>query len=146
MKVILLKDVPKIGKKDEIKDVSDGFAQNALLPKKLAKIATPQAIEALNLQKEILQKAQNAKVEAFKKQIDQLKNSKLIIEQAINTQGHLFSKFKVEQLKKVLKEKSIDFDIKYIVPFEFKEVGVFSIKVKMENFLDTFDIEIKGIK
>ena len=44
MKVILLKDIPKIGKKNEIKEISDGYARNFLLAKKLAELATPQAI------------------------------------------------------------------------------------------------------
>jgi large subunit ribosomal protein L9 len=44
MKVILLQNVPKFGQKGEIKEVSDGYAQNFLLPKKLARVATPEAI------------------------------------------------------------------------------------------------------
>ena len=44
MKIILLQDVPKVGKKWEVKNVADGFAQNALIPKKLAEVATPSAL------------------------------------------------------------------------------------------------------
>ncbi len=55
MKVIFLKDVPRVGKRNEVKVVNDGYASNFLLPNKLAIIATPQAIKNLELkQKSII--------------------------------------------------------------------------------------------
>lgn len=145
MKVILLKDIPKIGKKNEIKDVADGFAQNALLPKKLAQIATPQALNALKAMQEQLQKNEDLLINGMKKNIERLQNEKIVIELPANAQGHLFSKFKVEQLRKVFKEKKIDFDIKYIVPFEFKESGIFAIKIKSPKVIGAFSIELKAV-
>jgi large subunit ribosomal protein L9 len=47
MKVILLEDLKGIGRKYDVKDVSDGYARNFLLPKKLVKPATPQALKEL---------------------------------------------------------------------------------------------------
>lgn len=145
MKVILLKDIPKIGKKNEIKDVADGFAQNALLPKKLAQIATPAAISALKESQERIAEAKNKEIESIKKSIEELQNHKLVVELPANSQGHLFSKFKIEQLKKVFKDKNISFDTKYIVPFEFKEAGVFSIKIKSPQVIGEFTLEIRGL-
>ncbi|OGM94607.1 50S ribosomal protein L9 [Candidatus Wolfebacteria bacterium RIFOXYD12_FULL_48_21] len=63
MKVILLQDIKGIGKKGEIKNVSDGHAKNLLLPKGLVKIATGQATHILGVQKESKEK-QQAAVEA----------------------------------------------------------------------------------
>lgn len=145
MKVILLKDIPRIGKKNEVKDVSDGFAQNALLPKRLAQIATPAALQSLKESQERALRVETEEFETIKRAIEELQNHKILVELPANAQGHLFSKFKVEQLKKVFKEKNIFFDIKYIVPFEFKEVGVFSIKVKSQKVHGEFIIEIKGV-
>ena len=54
MKVILLQDVDKVGKKFEIKTVADGYARNFLFPRDLAKQATPETIEWLEMQKELL--------------------------------------------------------------------------------------------
>lgn len=145
MKIILLKDVPKVGKKDQIKDVADGFAQNALLPKGLAKIATETEIKALKTRLESKQQQEEQIITELKNSIEILKNEKIKIELAANNQGHLFSKFKVEQLKKVLHEKNVNFDIKHIVPFEFKEVGIHTIKIKSPHMVSDFDIEIKAI-
>jgi len=50
MKVILLQDIPKVGRKNEVKDVSDGFARNFLLARNLAKPATASAIDVLSRQ------------------------------------------------------------------------------------------------
>lgn len=145
MKVILLKDIPRIGKKNEIKDVSDGFAQNALLPKKLAQIATPAAIALLKDSQEKAEQAYTKEIEVMKSAIEELQNHKLVIKLPANGQGHLFSKFKIEQLKKIFKDKNISFDIRYIIPFEFKEVGTYSIKVKSPQVIGEFTIEIKGL-
>ncbi len=145
MKVIFLKDVPKIGKKNDVKDVADGFAQNALLPKGLAQIATPQALNALKTKQEQALKAETVQIETMKNAILQLQNEKIVVQLPSNAQGHLFSKFKVEQLKKIFKEKGIMFDIKYIVPFEFKEAGIFVVKVKSPWLVGDFNIEIKAL-
>ena len=45
MKVVLLEDVEKVGKKYEVKEVKDGFARNFLIPKNLAKLATKEVLE-----------------------------------------------------------------------------------------------------
>ncbi len=145
MKVIFLKDVPRIGKKGEVKNVADGFAQNSLLPKGLAKIATPQAIKAMQDQKAHADELVIQHTEKMKKAIEALSEKKIVVELAANDQGHLFSKFKVEQLKKVFAAKGIDFDIKNIVPFELKEVGVHTIKIKSPQLSGDFTLEIKGI-
>jgi len=145
MKVILLKDIPRIGKKNEIKNVADGFAHNALLPKGLARIATPHAIKTHEAQLAKQIETEKSKTVTLLKQIEAISNSKIIVELPANEQGHLFSKFKVEQLKKVFKEKGITLDIKVIVPFEFKEVGEHTIKVKTPDVTGAFTVEIKGV-
>jgi len=56
MRVILLQDIEKVGKKYEVKEVTDGYARNFLIPKGLAKVATREALKWIQVQKEILEK------------------------------------------------------------------------------------------
>ncbi len=53
MKIIFLKDVPKLGKKDDVKEMNDGYVRNFLLPGKLVEVATPAALAKLNERKAI---------------------------------------------------------------------------------------------
>ena len=53
MRVILLQDIEKLGKKYDVKEVADGYARNFLIPKSLAKPATEEALKWLETQKEI---------------------------------------------------------------------------------------------
>ena len=54
MRVIFLKDVPKIGKKFEIKNISDGHALNFLIPQGAVKIATPDAVKNVEALKAVI--------------------------------------------------------------------------------------------
>ena len=74
MKVILLKQVEKIGVKNEIKEVKDGYARNFLIPKKLAVIATKSNLEELKKKQEEKQKSKNTKKPSKKKK--NIKNKK----------------------------------------------------------------------
>ena len=51
MKVIFLQDVPKVGRRHDMKEVNDGYAQNFLFPRKLAEMATPSAVTELEKRK-----------------------------------------------------------------------------------------------
>jgi len=73
MKIILLQDVKKIGKKGELKNVSDGYARNFLLPRKLAQVADQKVIQHLSRekkQKATKQQEQKNQEQSYKKKIN----------------------------------------------------------------------------
>jgi large subunit ribosomal protein L9 len=133
MKVMLTQDVKGQGKKDQIIEVSDGYARNFLLPKKLAIIADAKAVnEAKNKEASNLHKIEVAKAEA-RATSDKL--SKLIVkinESAGNDNrlyGAVTSKDIVERLSK---DHGITLDKKKLVMTEsIKTFGTYKVEVKL---------------
>jgi large subunit ribosomal protein L9 len=90
MKVILLRDVAKIGRRFEIKEVPDGYAQNSLIPKKDAEPATPANVKrVLELSKKTA-RTNEATIEEAKKLSEESIATPLVIKMEANDQGHLF--------------------------------------------------------
>lgn len=104
MKVVLLREVPKLGRKHEVKDVSDGYAANFLFPRKLAEPATPQLLKeiaSLNLKKEEEQKTNAA---LFAKHLATLRDKPVTIYAKGNEQGHLFAGVRKETILEAIWE------------------------------------------
>ena len=101
MRLILLKDVPKVGRRGEVKNVSEGFGRNFLLPKGFAQIATPKA-EAES--KAVLARAVilSEKKQAEKKALKSLKEEK---EKVIEKKRE---KKREEKKKKLLNRNAVD--------------------------------------
>lgn len=104
MKVILLQDVPKVGKKDQVLEVKEGYARNFLFTKKLAVEATPANMKELQRQEKIrADKAAEQKAEAVALG-KQLKNTTVTIQTKCGAGGKLFgavtNKEIAEQLEK----------------------------------------------
>jgi len=145
MKVIFLKDIPG-AKKDQIKEVSSGYALNYLLPQKLAVIATLEKITALEnkaiSQRENTQKT-NSKTEKLLKTI---KNLKIEIKAKANQEGHLFGGVSNEDLQKILKEKfNLDINKEAIeLPHHLKTIGNHKISIKIANQNTELIVRIKA--
>lgn len=105
MKVILLDDVKKVGKKGEIVDVSDGYAKNFLFNKKLAVMATKKSMEILdeeNLQHDLEEKQKEADAEALKAA---LANITLEFHVKTGEGGRVFGSVSTKQIVEQLREK-----------------------------------------
>ena len=79
MKVILLEDVKALGKKGEIVNVSDGYARNMILPKKLGLEATPKNLNDLKLQKANEEKVAQENLEAARAFAKNLEDKEVIL-------------------------------------------------------------------
>lgn len=105
MKVILLKDVRKVGKKDEVKEVSDGYARNFLIPKQLAVACTDANMKALaksQHEKELEEK----QLEADARQLaETLKNVTLEFKLNAGANGNTFGSVSTKQIASALAAK-----------------------------------------
>jgi len=131
MKVILLQDVPNVGRKYEVKEVASGYAANALLPKGLAVQASPQKIKQLEKKKEAHEKEVAAKEGELKAQLQTLEGQTIELSAKASEKGGLFKGFKEEDVVKLVKEqKEIELsegDLKFDSPI--KTIGEHAIVV-----------------
>jgi large subunit ribosomal protein L9 len=144
MKVILLKDVAKIGKKFDIKNVADGHALNFLIPKKLAELATNNAVSKIELVKQVDLAEKKIQNELLEKSIETLNNLVINIESKANEKGHLFAGIdKSEIMKEVLSKTRINIPENYVLLDKpLKEIGEHKIKVEVGNKKASFTVKI----
>jgi len=133
MKVIFLTDVKGQGKKDEIKDVSDGYARNYLMPRKLVAEATSDALNAIKL-KEKAKAAHAAKEKALA--LDNAKKLEGVVVKVpakAGTGGRLFGSVTSKEISEaLLKQFDISIDKKEIVQSDpIKNFGTYSVKCKL---------------
>ncbi|WP_434333075.1 50S ribosomal protein L9 [Mycoplasma capricolum] len=147
MKVIFLKDVPGQGKKNEIKEVSDGYARNYLLPNQLVKIATNNSVKTL---KEHL-KADQEEKELAKAQTKQIKKTleELTLHFKLQTNddkvfGNISSQDIVNQLKDLHR---IELDKKKFIRFKnINKIGINYIKVKLDFGIEAIiKVDVKEV-
>lgn len=133
MKVIFNVDVKGQGKKGEMKEVSDGYARNYLLPRKLATEATADNINAMKL-KEKAKAAQMAKEKAQAEEYaKKLEAVQVTVKAKAGGAGKLFGAVTSQEISRALKEQfDMEIEKNKIVQAEpIKTFGSFSVKVKL---------------
>ena len=135
MKVILLADVKGSGKKGTVVNVSDGYARNFLLPRKLAKEANPKALNELN--NEI--KAKEHKIEVEKsealKDANKLEGKTIKIIASAGKGGKLFGSVTSKEIAKEIHDKlgvTID-KRKIVLKTDIKTYGTYECEIKLYN-------------
>jgi len=144
MKVILLHNVKKIGKKGEVVEVADGYANGFILPKRLGKPATPDAIKQLKNEQNQVVKATESEKKSDKKLYETISGKEVTLRVQANDKGHLFASIGPKDIAAVIQNKfgalidpsSIitepikDID-NYVVPIEIgKNKGTLLVKVE----------------
>ena len=133
MKVILQQDVKGQGKKGQMIEVSEGYARNFLLPRKLAVLATADAINTMNL-KEKARKAEEARLKAEAEEIaKKLKDCKVQLTAKAGNGGRLFGAVTTKEISDGLKKQfSIDIPKQKLVLEEpIKAFGTYQVKAKL---------------
>ena len=132
MKVILLQDVKRVGKKGEVIEASDGYARNFLFPRKLAQEANDANMHILNNKKENERKQKLAELEAAQKLAGELKGKEVKITAKAGDNGKLFGAITSKDVAELIKEQyKIEIDKKKIVMDTIKLAGGYEIDVKL---------------
>lgn len=133
MKVILLQDIRGKGKKGQMLEVSDGYARNYMLPRKLAVEATPDAVNTMRMNDKAQQeKRQREREEAFALS-NRLKDMTIVVKAKGGGAGRLFGSVTTQEISDALNSGyGIELDKRRIVLDEqIKTVGEYTVKCKL---------------
>ena len=132
MKVILLTDVKGKGKKGQMLEVSDGYARNYMLPKKLAIEATPDAINTMKMTDKATQERTAREKAAALETAKQLRAMTLIVKAKGGGAGRLFGAVTNAEIAAALEKQGVKLDKRKIVLNEtIKNVGTYTATCKL---------------
>lgn len=133
MKVILLKDVKNVGKKDQIVDVSDGYARNFLFRQNLAVVASTKSLDDLKEN----QNQEKARLEAIKAEAVELKkkmeNITLTFSLKAGKEGKTFGSISTKQIGEALELAGYKLDKRKILSDPLASLGMHKVKIELHK-------------
>jgi len=144
MKVILIKEVPRIGKPYDVVEVKDGYARNYLIPKKLAIIGTKNNIEGINKSLKRFSKAAEKKRQQGMELSERLSLISIKTSIKLGLDGKVHGSITSHVISDLLKAEGIELDKKFILLDEpIKHPGVYDIFVHLgENLKGSFKLVV----
>lgn len=144
MKVILLKDVPKVGKKYDIKNIADGFVMNFLMPKKLVAVVTKETEAKYTLLRKNQETEEKLQEELLMKSLSSLKDVHLTMHAPANEEGHLFAGIHEDAIVALLeKESHLKLETKHLkIEKPIKTTGEHTIPVEVSGKKGQFTLTV----
>lgn len=145
MKVILLEDVKSLGKKGEIVNVSDGYARNMILPKKLGLEATGKNLNDLKLQNQHAEKVAQENLEAAKKFAEDLKDKKVEVKMKSGEGGRTFGSISTKEISEAAKKQlNLELDKKkMLLKDPIKALGTYEVQIRLHpQVTGTFTVHV----
>jgi len=138
MKVILLKDIKSMGKKNDVVNAADGYARNYLFPRLLAQEATDANMHILNKKNDIERKKKTSEIEDAQKSANDLKGKVVKIIGKAGENGKLFGAITNKDIAAALSEQcNLDVDKKKIVTDTIKLLGTYEVEIKIYPEIST---------
>jgi len=146
MKVLLTQDVKGLGKAGEVKEVKEGYGNNFLIGKGLAKAATPAVMAQYKAEQKKQAEEDAAELARLKELAAKLEKAEVKLAKKIGANGHLFGAITKDEIAHAFAEAGLEFDKKSIeIAHPIKEVGKFEISIKLGHSLHPkTHIEIVG--
>ena len=146
MKVILLKDVPKLGRKYELKNVADGHAINFLLPRGLAETATVGNLKKIEELVRKQEEERKVREDLLMKNMDDASGITVEIVSPASEQGHLFAAVHREEIARAIKEQTrLEITPEHIVLTKpLKTVGEHILEIKVRDRAVKFKVVVKA--
>jgi len=132
MKVIFLQDIANVARKNEVKEVKDGYARNFLIPNKLAKKATIKDLEELELIKTTEEKENVKDLENKKIMAEKMEGKEFILKFKTGDEGQLFESVTAPKIAQAIQEKGFNVKENQIDLSEpIKSIGEFPIDINL---------------
>ena len=133
MKVILLEDVKALGKKGQIVNVSDGYARNMILPKKLGVEATSRNLNDLKLRKANEEKVAQENLDAARAFAEELSTKEVILTLKVGEGGRTFGSVSSKEISEAAKKQlNLDIDKKKLqLESPIRNLGVTNVPVRL---------------
>jgi large subunit ribosomal protein L9 len=134
MEIILIEDVPSLGKAGDRMRVSDGYARNYLLPRKMAVTATATSLKALEYERDFLQHREDKLEQEARKLAQKIGEISCTIAKPAGEEGKLFGAVTSADIEEALREQGVSVDRKKIVLEEpIKNLGVYTVSLKLHS-------------
>ncbi|MHB1316524.1 MAG: 50S ribosomal protein L9 [Minisyncoccota bacterium] len=148
MKIILLKDIAKVGKRHEVKNIADGHAQNFIIPRGFGIPATPANLKKIEMMKNSSDADRSVQEALLLKNLETIETLTISISGKANEKGHLFAGIhKDEIVEAVKKQANVTIHPDFLVLDKpFKETGNYVIVVQAGGKKANLKLSIEGIK
>lgn len=146
MKVVLKQDVKSIGKKDELHEVSDGYARNYLIPRGLAMEANAVSINTVKTKQAAKEHHAEEERAAFQALADSLQGKTVVIKAKGGQSGRLFGAVTVKDIAAQLASQGIEVDRRKLnlSTREIKDYGSYEVEAKIANGISaTFTVSVE---
>ena len=147
MKVVLLQDVKSLGKKGQTVEVSDGYARNFILPKKLGVEANATSLNDLKLQKAHADKVAKEQLENAKQLAADLAEKTVELAVKSGVEGRVFGSVSSKEIAVAAKaQRGLELDKKKIVLDEpIKSLGVHNVSIRLhKDVMATLKVHVSG--
>ncbi len=136
MKVILQRDIANLGEAGDIKDVSDGFARNFLLPKKLVILANESSQRAIEHQRKLVKIKKEKRKKESEKLMESVNSLELQIAAQVGEEEKLFGSVTAMDISRALREKGFEIDKRKIhIEEPIKKLGDYEVSIKLDEGL-----------
>jgi len=146
MKIILKENIEKLGDKNEIVNVKDGYARNYLFPKNLALKATKSNVNVIKELDRVKEKKEKSVIKTAQKLADKLKNISITVSTEAGEDEKIFGSVTTQQVAELLDEKGFKIDKhQIIIETPIKNLGVFNIPIKIHKEI-TAEVKLWVVK
>jgi large subunit ribosomal protein L9 len=134
MKIILLKEIPKLGKEGDIVEVKNGYARNYLIPQRIACEATSQKLKEIENKKLIVERRKERIKQNALEFAKKISDTSITVVMKTGEDGKLFGAVTSIDIVKGLEKEGIKIDRHNIIMEEpIKELGIYQVKIKVHS-------------